>query len=345
VVKQRLGIASRRLGTRNPAPAIAGLIDRSFDMVLGDPRYRDNMLAPGAMPLEHSFSETSANALRFAMEPLPGATPHARQQEASREVRRLSQEHFGRGALHWFDRRSEPWRGGNVDGSQRFGAWFGAAADEHGLATVKAYYELRPDQLDNLPPNLQQATRVAMACLPGLRPIFTAIACGRRTGRQRVYLYHQGPLRLLDLEPLMHKLGIGHQLPSTLAALGLILGGRFTLPDGTVVIGLRDTRRGMEMKLEILLPGFPDPPRQMHGLIQMHLAQRPDAQRALRHWVQAMTPDEFASPGRISVVGVRVNPQLGPRLTIYFQPVGYNEGRSESPRPGEARRDPYALSA
>ena len=31
---------------------------------------------------------------------------------------------------------------------------------------------------------------------------------------------------------MMNRLGIGHQLPSLLTAVGLILGGRFTLPEG-----------------------------------------------------------------------------------------------------------------
>ena len=65
------------------------------------------------------------------------------------------------------------------------------------------------------------------------------------------------------------------------------------------------------MKLELLLPGIPDPPAEMHGLIQMHLAQRPDSQRAFRQWFQAMTPDAYGSPGPISVVAVRVAPQRG----------------------------------
>ena len=50
--------------------------------------------------------------------------------------------------------------------------------------------------------------------------------------RSGVYFFHRGELRLLALEPLMNRLGIGHQLPSLLAAVGVILGGRFVLPEG-----------------------------------------------------------------------------------------------------------------
>ena len=344
-VKRRLSIASRRLGAADPVGSLGGLIDRSFALPLGDARYGENMLSPGGMPMEHSFTETAPGALRLALEPLgPGASPQSRQQESTREVRRLVHQNFGRKALHWFDGRSEMWRGAGLDGASRFGAWFGAAFDGSGVQHAKVYYELRGNQLESLPPNLRHAARVAMEGLPGLVPIFVSIACGRRTGQQRLYLYHRGPLRLLDLEPVMRQLGIGHQMPGVLSALGLILGGRFTLPDGSVVIGLRDTRHGMEMKLEVLLPAFPDPPRQMHGLMQMYLAQRPESQHAFRHWIQAMTPDDANSPGAIEVVGVRVSPQLAPRLTVYFQPGGYEISQQPGPRPGEGSVDPYRLA-
>jgi hypothetical protein len=353
VAKRRIGQAARRLGTRNPVDAIGGLLDRSFELPVGDPRYGNNSLLPGSLPLEHSFSEVASNAFRLDMEPLgPQATPHARQQEASREMRRLVSAAYGKPALEWFDERSEPWRGSRIHGHARFGAWFGAGFDADGLQEAKAYYELAPGQLDDLPFNLQHAARVAMSCLPGLVPIFTSIACGRVQGHQRLYFYHQGDLRLLDLEPMMNRLGIGHQLPSLLTAIGLILGGRFTLPEGSVVIALRDTTRGIEMKLEILLPGIPDPPREMHGLIQLHLSQRPEAQRALSQWLRAMVPDDAGSAGDMTVVSVRVSPQVGGRLTLYFRPVGYDAPSSrqrEVPVSGryddDGGADPYSISA
>jgi hypothetical protein len=342
VAKRRLSLAARRLGTHDPTESIGGLIDRSFDLPLGDKRYGNNALMPGSMPLEHSFSEISANSLRFDLEPLgPTAAPSSRRQEASREMRRLASMYYGRTALQWFDQQSEPFRGTHIAGNARFGAWFGAAYDESGLNEAKVYYELGPDQTRELPPNLQHAAQVAKACLPGLVPIFTSIACGRSQGTQRLYLYHRGDLRLLDLEPMMNRLGIGAQLPSLLTAVGLILGGRFTLPDGSVIVGLRDTSRGIEMKLDILLPGVPDPPAELVDLVHMHMAQRPESQRAFRQWVQAMTPDAYGGPGRVSVVSVRVNPAVGSRLTVYFRPVGYDQPPTRT-RPGQAN-DPYAL--
>lgn len=343
IVRRRLGIAARRLDTMDPTPLIGGLLDRSFELPAGDPRYQENALTPGSFPLEHSFSELDRRSLRLSLQPLgPQATPLSRRNETSREVRRLVDAAYGRDALHWFDRRSEPWRGSTIDGRAQFGGWFGASFGRSGPGQLKAYYEMTPDQVEALPANLQHAARVAMQMLPGLVPIFTSVACSPRAGAMRIYFFHRGDLRLLDMEPLMHRLGVGHQLPGMLTALGLILGGRFTLPDGSVVLSLRDTRKGLEMKLEVLLGGFPDPPRQMHGLIQMHLAQRPESQRALRHWMQAMTPDEYPSPGPMSVVGVRIRPELGARLNIYFRPVGYERPPSMNHRGVPVRRALHA---
>jgi hypothetical protein len=337
VARRRLTIASRRLGTVNPADLIGGLIDRSFDLPLGDPRYGHNELTPGYMPLEHSFSEVSSNTLRLDMEPLgPGASPLARQQEAGREMRRVVKSSFGDSALRWFDERSEPWRGTRIDGAARFGAWYGLGVDSSGVEESKVYYELRPGDFDALPANLQHAARVAQAVLPGLVPIFTSIACGRKRGAQRLYFYHRGDLRLLDLEPLLHRLGIGGQLPGLLAAAGVVLGGRFVLPEGSTILGIRDTAKGIEMKLDVMVAGVPDPPPQMFSLFNMAIAERPQSQRALRNWVQAMTPDDQweNGPGNISVVSFKVQPQKATRCSLYIRPNGYTQQGRQSAGPG-----------
>lgn len=353
IARSRLTQVARRLGTRNPVDHIGALLDRSFDLPVGDPRYAKNALLPGHLPLEHSFAETARDTLRLDFEPLgPLITPHGRVHEVSREMRKLVAGAYGGEALRWFDERSEPFRGTRLFGGAKFGAWFGAGFDAGGMQECKVYYELGPDGIDELPPTLRQISRVAMACLPGLLPVFTSVACGRTQGNQRVYFFHTADLRLLDLEPMMNQLGVGHQLSSLLTAVGLILGGRFVLPAGSVMIALRDTGRGVEMKLELLLPGVPDPPREMHGLIQMHLAQRPDAQRALQHWLAAMLPDGAPTAGDMTVVSVRVTPQTGARLTLYFKPAGYDAQPSRSrgtrdggaPDPGDVPADPYAYS-
>jgi len=322
------------------------MLDRSFDLPVGDPRYGDNQLIPGSFPLEHSFSELAGESLRVDFEPLgPGAPAHARQLEAGREMRRIVRECYGSDALRWFDERSESWRGSRTAQNARFGAWFGMGLDQRGVQEAKVYYEMGVQELGSVSPNLRHAARVAMSLLPGLTPIFTSIACGRRHGAQRLYFYHRGDLRLLDLEPVLHALGIGGRLPGLLSALGVVLGGRFVLPEGSVILGLRDTHRGMEAKLDVLVSAFPDPPRQMYDLIRMALSERPRAQRSMHRVMTALTPDESDSPGAISVVSFRVRPDLrGSRISVYLKPTGYTHIGRQTRAPGAAL-DPYATQS
>ena len=55
----------------------------------------------------------------------------------------------------------------------------------------------------------------------------------------------------------MNSLGIGHQLPSLMRIVGVALGGRFELPPGGVLIGIRESPDGVELKLEVLLAASP----------------------------------------------------------------------------------------
>ena len=112
LVEDKLQRAARRLGTANPVPLMKGLLERTFTLPQGDPRYANNALTPHAAPFEPSFSALEAGSLRFNLQPLePGAAPIDRRDEATREMRRLVSEFFGLEALRWFDERSEPWRG------------------------------------------------------------------------------------------------------------------------------------------------------------------------------------------------------------------------------------------
>ena len=107
-IERRLSTAARRLGAADPLPYVKPLLDRTFRLPEGDPRYADNTLTPGSAPLEPSFSEQEPNVLRFTVAPLtPDAPPVCRRDEATREMRRLVEPVFGSDALRWFDERSE----------------------------------------------------------------------------------------------------------------------------------------------------------------------------------------------------------------------------------------------
>jgi hypothetical protein len=323
-IKGRLSQAARALRAMDPVPVLGGMLDRSFTYPAGAPEYAVNTLTPGTVPFEPSFSERESRALRFGIEPLVGASPWARRQEATREMRRLVAPAFGSEALRWFDERSEEWRGpGVTDGRSSYGAWFGAAFDGDGVAASKVYYEMSPHQTGALTGPVGSLARMAMESLPGLAPIFTSIRCGRHWGQQRVTFLHQGTLRLADLGPLMDRLGMGHQLPSVMQVVGLALGGRFDLPGGAVMLGLADSTEGPELKLEILLGRLPDVPTGFLDLLALGLAERPRELSALTEWLRAFTPAEAEGPGQFSVLSIRATPRTSARVNLYLRPIEF----------------------
>jgi hypothetical protein len=323
-VKQSLMQASAALGVRDPVGLLGPMIERTFARPDDDVAYARNTLIPGAVPYEPSFSETEPDKLRFTIEPLgPGASPVSRRDEATREMRRLIAPLFGRDSLNWFDARSEEWRGLGGLGWMRYGAWFGSAFDEDGLYAAKVYYELAPSQIDALAPNLARLTRLVMAEMPSLMPIFTSIGCKRDAGSQRVTFMHRGPLAIAALGPLMNRLGIGHQLPSLMRVVGVALGGRFDLPNGGVLLALRETTEGTELKLEILLASLPDLPARFVDLLRLGLAERPRQVAALERWLSAFGVDDANEQGHFTVLSVRVTRNSPARISLYVKPIEF----------------------
>lgn len=324
LVKRSLRSAAQALGTRDPLPYLDGLIDRTFYLPDDDLSYTHNALTPGAVPYEPSFSEAEPGTLRFTIEPLgPNASPVARRDEATREMRRLISPIFGRDALRWFDSRSEEWRGFGGLSWMNYGAWFGSAFDEDGLYATKIYYELLPTQIDALSPGLSRLTRMVMSEMPSLMPIFTSIGCKKETGSQRVTFLHRGALAVNMLGPLMNRLGIGHQLPSLMRIVGVALGGRFELPSGGVLIGVRETPDGAELKLEILLAAIPDLPARFLDLLKLGLAERPRQLAALSRWLEAFGMDDAGEQGHFSVLSIRVTPSSPARISLYVRPIEF----------------------
>ena len=324
LVERSLHSAAQALGTRDPMPYVGDLIERTFYLPDNDVSYARNALTPGAVPYEPSFSEAEPNVLRFTIEPLgPEASPVSRRDEATREMRRLVQPVFGRDALRWFDSRSEEWRGFGGMRWMNFGAWFGSAFDEDGLYAAKIYYELLPTQIDALSPRLAALTRQVMAEMPTLMPIFTSIGCKRDSGSQRVTFLHRGPLAISALGPLMNRLGIGHQLPSLMRIVGVALGGRFELPSGGVLIGIREAPEGVELKLEILLAAIPDLPARFLDLIKLGLAERPRQLIALSRWLDAFGVEDASEQGHFSVLSLRVSPTSQARISLYVKPIEF----------------------
>ena len=323
-IAKRLSTAAQRLGTVNPVPSMSALLERSFSLPQGDPRYANNSLTPGAAPIEPSFSELQKGALRVNLQPLgPEASGVDRRDDATREMRRMVDMFIGREALRWFDERSEPWRGFGSGSNLTYGAFFGSSYDRDGLYGSKVYYESGPGQIEALPMSLFGIVSTTLSVMPQLRPLFTTIAAQRDFGSQRLTFAHGQPLRLADLQPLMDALGLGERLPGILQILGLVLGGRFDLPANSTLIGVGNAPDGPEVEIYILLGMIPDLPPQFLSLLTLGLSERPRELSALERWMNAFTPEDDVWPGRFSIISVRTSASVPPRVSLYLRPAEF----------------------
>jgi hypothetical protein len=323
-VERRLSSAAFKLGTIDPVPIIKPLLDRTFSLPHGDQRYASNALTPGAAPLEPSFSELEPRSLRFTVEPLgPEASGMDRRDEATREMRRLVRHFFGKEALHWFDVRSEDWRGSGSGAGLNYGAFFGTAYDPQGLHTSKVYYETLPSQIEALPRSLFGLVSTALRAMPTLVPVFTTIACRQDMGSERMTFLHRGALRLADLAPMLDELGLGQKLPGVMQIFGLVLGGRFELPENSVLLALGNGHDGPEFELYALLGMIPDVPPNFLDLLVMGLRERPRELRAMLRWLNAFTPETEEWPGNFSVLSVRATARSAARVSLYLRPVEF----------------------
>jgi hypothetical protein len=246
-----------------------------------------------------------------------------RRDEATREMRRLVRDFFGRDAVRWFDESSEEWRDSGSGSRLHYGAFFGTSYDSDGLASSKVYYETTPNQLTALPPALFRLVMLAMQTMPNLAPLFTSIACCRDHGNQRMTFLHRGPLRLMDLSPLLSQLGLSDQLSGMMQTFGLALGGRFELPDNSVLVAIEAGHHGPEFELYVLLGMIPDVPRNFLDLLAMGLTERPRQLTAMIQWLGAFTPENGDWPGNFSVLSVRTSRRGGPRVSLYLRPVEF----------------------
>lgn len=330
--KALLGMAAQRLHTANPAavPELSEVLDASLYLPLGDPGYRNHHA-----PIEPRFNETAADNLSFVMDAGgPGATPADRVESVTGAMSRIVGNQLGREAQRWFHSRSEP-ASGNYLRSANWGAWFGAGLDRNGLNEAQATYEWGPSLMDALPSALYRLARVAIESLPGLRPAFSAIRCGRSSGSQQITFEVDQTLPLANLEPLMRSLGLGHQHAGLMSAAALILGARFTLPPNTTTITLQPLRNGVEMRLDVILDALPDPPPQLHSLLRLQMAERPKSLRALDRWLMALTPNGYPGPGNVSVLSVWVRPDTPARVALYLRPAAL-EGAAHPANNGRA---------
>lgn len=324
-VAQRLKSAAQALGTADPVQPVSRLLNSTFYLPEGDPRYGYNALTPRAAPFEPSFSELQPNVLRFTIEPLgPEASGIDRRDESTREMRRLIGEHFGREALRWFDERSEAWRGFGSGANLNYGAFFGTTNDREGLAATKVYYETGQGQLAALPQGLLGIIRTVTSLMPNLRPLFTTLSAMRQEGGQRLTFAQPSAIRLSDFQPLLDALGLGDRMPGILQTLGLTLGGRFDLPANSCLVAFGQDAQGFpEFELYVMLGMIPDLPDNFLQLLSLGLNERPRELVALERWLGAFTPDDDVWPGRFSILSLRTGRASPPRISLYLRPAEF----------------------
>lgn len=341
--KSLLGYAARHLHTSDPSEHrdLSHILDASMYLPLGDPAYQGHRL------LEPNFAENSSDSLSFVMDAgEPGANPQDRIEQTTGAMSQVVKNHFGNEALNWFRSRSEA----VADNSNRTASWgasFGTSLDRNGVTEASAIYEWGPELMDSLSTPLFNATRLALQSLPGLRPSFSSIRCGRYNGSQQITLAVESAMPLANLQPLMQGLGLGHQHAGLMSACALILGARFTLPPNTSTITLRPLRSGMEFRLDVLLDALPDTPSQILSLLRLQLGERPRSLRSLERWLMAFTPDGYPGPGNFSVLSVWVRPDSPARIALFLRPAPL-ETQNEIIRPTNGKEQkiaPVAASA
>lgn len=326
-LEHKLHSVSRALGSVDAFSPIRQLFQRTFPYPEGDPRYGQNALTPLAPPFEPSFSESQPGVVRYTIEPLPPeAGPIDRRDESTREMRRLLGAYMGRGALDWFDRASEPWRGfAGAGGRLGYGAFFGNSYDNRGLYTSKVYYEAPGGQvaIDDLPIGLARIVQSVVALVPGLLPLFTTLAAQRDRAGQRLTFAITRELRLADLQPVLDVLGLGHRLPGIMQMIGLVLGGRFELPAHSALLAFGNGPNGPDFEIYVLLNAIPDVPPSFLSLLTLGLAERPQGLSALERWMSAFTPQDEYWPGRFSIFSLRTDAAAPPRVSLYLRPVEF----------------------
>ncbi|MGQ0564366.1 MAG: hypothetical protein ACT4OK_04765 [Gemmobacter sp.] len=329
--KRLLRSASQRLMTPDPTTdrTVTRALDRSLDWSLAD---RD--LRPFAdRSFEPNFAETAGRSLAFQVRPMGRGVSLSDQREITNgTVRTLIGDHFGADPLHWFDGRAEAARTLRSHAAG-FGARYALGIDRDGLSEVQASYEWGPDVLDMLPAPVMDLAQVAMSALPGLRPFSTTIRTARMSGGQQISFEMTADTTLDALRALMEALGMGARHGGLVTLLAFVLGARFSLPPGVAVLTLLHTARGPEMRVDVNLDALPDVPEQLLPLLRLPMVERPQNLAALDAWMTAMTPDGYFGPGAVTVLSVRVRPDLPARLALYLRPVAMEETPAEAPVP------------
>jgi hypothetical protein len=325
--KSLLHSAARQLGTLDPVSQLGDVLDESLSRPAGDDAYR------GHHTLEPLFSESAAGSLAFDLLPGgPWASPSDRVAMATDTARRLTERNFGSRARQWLD--------GHIDvasalggRSSTWGASLRSGFGRDGALESALHMEWGPQLIDALPAPLHRVVRIVQATAPGLTPAVCTVSTTPRGGSQQVTFAVPRALPLARLQPLMRRLGLGHQHASLVSAVALLLGARYVLPPDSATITVGVNRSGARLRLDVHLDAIPDPPPELTRLLRLQMSERPRSLRAFHTWVAALTPEGYDGPGRLSVLSVIVGPDRPARLALHLSPAVLERPRRRRRRP------------
>jgi hypothetical protein len=314
-VRAWLSGVAERLHVADPATALGPLLDSTFDRPPGDGGYGANTLAPGAAPLELSFSEREPAALRLDAE-LFGrrCSPADRRERTVAAVGAIARRAFGAANADGFESAVRPWLRSTPS---RFGAFFGAALDASGLVEATVYLELPRDDISMLPETANAPSGLTRDIISaGVRPLMHAVSVGGTGVTERLSLVCLAPLHLLDMERVLASAGFADRFHALLDAARPLTGRRLIVPPGGAVLGFRKQPDGLEVKLELLVASWRV---DALGAVDRLLAARPASRGDFSSWRRALAGS--AQPGPVNVVSVRLGPGYGPQISVYIRPL------------------------
>lgn len=302
------------LGTADPVDWLGEPLRLTFQRPRYDPVYGSNKLAPGALPIELSFSETSPDSLRLDLELFDAHTPPLeRFRRTVAATHSLASRCFGPEAGRCFEEaaldyplcRSDSWV---------FGAFFGASFGREGPEAFKIYADLGSKTPVKLPSRLKARAHQLIEAVPQAAPLFLRIAARRKAASQRLYFINRADQPLLKLAPLVESLAPAGSFPRLLASLLPLASGSLILPPGALVCSLGDEAEGPDLKIELMPQRIPG--RLAAFPISSLFAGRPQSLAAFQRWERSLP----AGPVRWTAAGARLDPSGRPALNFYAAP-------------------------
>ena len=300
----RLEAAARDFGLGGIGLPIEALVRASLEQAQGDLSLASNRLQPGGLPFEWSFAASDPEALRFELQPFdPALEPGLRIEHSADLLSTMISDQYSDELAACFRETVE----GAIPGpgpALEFGAFAGFVLHPRRRPELKLYVESGPG-FDDL-------------AVAGSTLLFRSVSAGEAGLCGRDYHLCGDGLRLMDLEGICERLGIGHRLPALAVAVLDMTGRDFHLPPRSALLGIRNRDSFGEHKVELLVVDAVE----REGLawrIEQLLA--PEAIRPFRKWSSLAAP-AASIEDLIRVVSLRASRNQPISVSVYAAEKG-----------------------